>query len=426
MAIIKMLNSKTKQSAYSMKQAVGYALKMNSVNFLASGINCNFDTAYEEFVLTKKMHHKENGRLYIHFEQSFPPDTTATAEQLHEIGRRLIEESSAFDGFQVVIGTHTDKDHIHNHFVINSVNAESGLKWHQSKFELLAIREKSLELCKEANINVWWDKQLKNTLENDQLSTVNYGEYEKQKQGKSWKFDLFQTIKECMKASDSKDQFIKAMRSRGYDVDWTDRHKYITFTTPEGMKCRNDKLYPIDKFTKTSLLKQIEKKDREEIKDPQEMSDAKKQKSDCYNAIMLCAKHSHSKDEFINNMEGLGYGVQWDHHVHLVFATPKGKRFREDKFYPADRFSKEKLLLQFEKNADRRSQRTKLEHQKEMNQVILNVKSLLAAVKSQENSKTNQPIAKLEKKKNLEGQALKEKAIEKSNTSYDWETDWEI
>lgn len=425
MAIIKMLNSKTKQTNASMKKAVGYSLKMEAINNLASGINCNFDTAFEEFCLTKKIFHKEKGRLYIHFEQSFPPDADISPEQVHDLGRRLIEECDIFKGFQVVIGTHTDKDHLHNHFVINTVNADTGQKWHLSNYELTQLRSVSLEICREQEIPVWWDPKLKDDNNRETMSTASRGEYEKIKNGESWKYRLFQKVKESIKKCNSKEDFLKEMEKDGYSVHWTDQNKFITFTTPEGMKCRNNKLYPIEKFTKENILKQIENKP-EIVK---EKSEGELQKGECFKAIMTCIKHSHNQDEFINNMEALGYGVQWDHHKHLLFTTPDGKRFREDKFYPSDRITKDKLLQQFENNTKRRSIRTRIDHKNEMNRIVANlnnVSTILQVVKNHNNSNDLKPSNKMERKKNLEGDALKEKVKEKKTSTYDWDSEPEM
>ena len=77
-------------------------------------------------------------------------------------------------------------------------------------------------------------------------------EYRSAERGESWKMMLIVMIEECMKRARSKKEFIELMRSQGYDVKWTDTRKYITYTTPEGMRCRDNKLHE-DKFLKGTM-----------------------------------------------------------------------------------------------------------------------------------------------------------------------------
>jgi len=330
MALIKMINASRKQTKVAMKNCINYIKKMENEVGLTAGINCSSDTAYEEFELIKKLFHKENGRLYIHMEQSFPPDANITPEKAHQIGQRLIAESAIFSGFQVVMGTHTDCAHIHNHFCINSVNADDGEKWHISARDLKEIKEKSLGLCQENDIEIWWAKKEKPNFDSDKLHTIKQGEWEKQKKGISWKYELFLAIKETV-------------------------------------------------------------------------------------------KHSHSKEEFISNLSKLGYEVQWDHHKYILFTTPSGKKCRNNKLYPTDKWTKENLLKQFEKNAEKRSETTQIKHLKEMDDTIKVVKNIMSAMKSNNTKGTSDGFPLTNLKKGLEGEALKEKMKQKENSSHEWE-----
>jgi len=275
-----MINASRQQTKGAMKNCIDYVKKMENKGGLANGINCDSNSAFEEFELTKKIYHKETGRLYFHMEQSFPPDANLTPEQAQEIGERLISESDIFNGFQVVMGTHTDCAHIHNHFCINSVNADNGKKWQMSANDLKNIKEKSLDLCNEKNIEIWWAKKDKPDFESDKLHTIKQGEWEKQKNGISWKYELFLSAKEAVKHSHSQEEFISNMNKLGYKVQW-DHHKYIVFTNPDGKKCRNNKLYPVENWTKESLLNQFQKNaenrsEKTQVKHLKEMDDTVK------------------------------------------------------------------------------------------------------------------------------------------------------
>ena len=117
------------QSATAMKRVIDYVMQdkktlYNGIN-LVSGQNCLPESAYQEFMATKHQYGKVNGVFFKQYVQSFKPDCNATPEQIHQIG---LELAKAFDGFEVVVATHIDRDHWHNHFVVNSVNCETGLK----------------------------------------------------------------------------------------------------------------------------------------------------------------------------------------------------------------------------------------------------------------------------------------------------------
>ena len=83
----------------------------------------------------------------------------------------------------------------------------------------------------------------------ENIQYIKRNEYRVAEQGKSWKFKLINAIDLSLAESNNKEQFIKSMNKLGYQVNWTDTRKYITYTTPEGYKCRDNKLYE-EKYTK--------------------------------------------------------------------------------------------------------------------------------------------------------------------------------
>ena len=84
----------------------------------------------------------------------------------------------------------------------------------------------------------------------DKSNYTKAGEYRSTRRGMSWKYELYLAVNECINNSASKEEFISNMEKLGYKVKWTDTRKYITFTTPSGKKCRNNKLYKADELTK--------------------------------------------------------------------------------------------------------------------------------------------------------------------------------
>lgn len=139
---------------------------------LVSGIRCSPEFAYDEFMLTKRMHNKCNGKFFYHYCQSFSPNEAVTPEKAHQIGIRLAEE--CFDGYEVLVSTHIEKEHIHNHIIVNSVNADSGRKLHQDNKSLERIRNISDSICyttpegkKCRDYRLHEDKFLKENMENE-------------------------------------------------------------------------------------------------------------------------------------------------------------------------------------------------------------------------------------------------------------------
>ena len=102
-------------------------------------------SAFNKMVNTKLQYRKTGGRQYYHIMQAFHPDEPITPETAHEIALRFAEEN--FPGYEVLVATHVDRHHIHSHFVLNSVNAETGLKFHSGNHEIQRLRDASDRLC---------------------------------------------------------------------------------------------------------------------------------------------------------------------------------------------------------------------------------------------------------------------------------------
>lgn len=250
MAAIEFINRKNKTYS-AMKRVINYVTRPDKTdeNLIYTHL-CDKDTTYDDFVQVKQMYGKEIGRQYIHFVQSFSPDEDITPETANEIAQRLTTHP-AFKGFQILIATHTDTPHIHTHFVINSVNSETGLKWQLSPEELQSIKDYSDELCREYGLNV---------INNDKKEKGHQtgGEYRSKQKGTSWKYEIFLAVTACMKTATSREDFINKMNELGYEVIWDENRTYVTFISPEGKKCRNKKLYPPERFTKENMEKVFE------------------------------------------------------------------------------------------------------------------------------------------------------------------------
>lgn len=135
-----------------------------------SSLNCSVESAYEEMSITKRQYSKTQGILGFHAFQSFK-ENEVTPEQAHAIGVKLAEEMWG-DRFEVVISTHSNTKHIHNHFVINSVSFIDGKKYYDNRANYAALRNLSDLLCKEHNLSILEEKPCKN-------SGINYANYYK-------------------------------------------------------------------------------------------------------------------------------------------------------------------------------------------------------------------------------------------------------
>ncbi len=210
---------------------------------LVTGVNCVAQSAFNEMVNTKLQYRKAGGRQYYHIMQSFHPDEPITPETAHEIALRFAEEN--FPGYEVLVATHVDRNHIHSHFVVNSVNAETGYKFHSDNNEIQRLRDASDKLCIKYGLSVVIPKSKK-------VKGMSTAEYHIAEKGQSWKLDLAMAIDEAMRYAVKKEHFIELMEMEGYEVKWKDTHKYITYTCPNGKRCRDIRLHE-EKYLKENM-----------------------------------------------------------------------------------------------------------------------------------------------------------------------------
>lgn len=216
---------------------------------LVTGHNCVARSAYHEMITTKQQFHKTGDRMFYHFVQSFSPEENVNPEEVHTIGLELAQR--LFPDFEVVIATHTDTDHLHSHLIVNSVSFVDGHKLHQNAADLQRQRQISDEICKAHGLSV-----LESPAKHTQKKVMRPSEYRSAVKGQSWKFQLINTIDLCMRAAPTKKKFVEEMEKRGYQVRWEKSHKAITYTTPTGMRCRDDRLHD-DKYKKEVMEREF-------------------------------------------------------------------------------------------------------------------------------------------------------------------------
>ncbi len=162
---------------------------------LVSGVNCRPESVYDDFLRTKLLYHKESGTMFYHMVQSFPAGEDADPAVVHAAALKLAEW---FEGREVLACTHVDRDHIHSHFLINSVSFEDGKKLHISEPELTGLRQRSDQVCMEFGLPVFRPQKRK------RVKSVSGAEYHAAARGESWKFRLMNTIDECMRCRDDR------------------------------------------------------------------------------------------------------------------------------------------------------------------------------------------------------------------------------
>ena len=247
MAIVHFVNYKRgTQSRAAMRGVMLYVMQEKKTAWedgpLVSGINCQPQSVYDDFLNTKLLYHKDGGVMFYHMVQSFPKGAAVDPQQAHEAARRLAEY---FDGCEVLVCTHVDREHIHSHCVINSVNFETGKKLHMAKEQLQELMRRNDMICQEMGLPVF-------DAPTQQARGMSGAEYHTALKGQSWKLRLMNTIDECMKYAADKDAFVSLMASEGYAVRWEIGRKYITYTTPDGTKCRDNKLHE-EKYCKEAM-----------------------------------------------------------------------------------------------------------------------------------------------------------------------------
>ena len=316
----------SKQSISAMKGVIDYCCQDKKVydkisnQRLISGINCDGENAFSEFLATKKAYKKTDGMNFYQYVQSFSPEENITPHQAHEIAIEFAEK--AWTGYEVLVATHCDAQHIHSHFVINSVSFENGKKLRQNPNTLKSLRALSDEICRHHNLS---------TLEpySKDGMKISTREYRTAVKGQSWKFKLMNDIDKAMNISGSKEDFINAMSIIGYSVTWTDGRKYITYQCPNKMKCRDIKLHN-DKYLKGSMENEFRYRQEQYFGKPQA---EEQQLTDSDRATI-----GRNKSDF-DSVTGQRGGTQSVENGNNISAGAVQPNFKHSKYRTDDRLS---------------------------------------------------------------------------------------
>jgi len=214
---------KTTQKADSLEAAIDYAMNRTKTEqaVFEDTIGCTNENAYEDMVATKKRFHKTGGVAGYHLVQSFA-EGEVTPELAHLIGQELADRLLKGQ-YEVVITTHLNTRHYHNHIVWNSVSMADGRKYHSNaKSYYTEIRKISDDLCRKYGLSI---------IESNQKKSIPYVQWKAEQEGKpTWRMAIRLDIRESVQESYSWLQFLKEMEKRGYT--WKLNRKYISLKAP--------------------------------------------------------------------------------------------------------------------------------------------------------------------------------------------------
>lgn len=254
-AILKAINSKSTGKGSSK----GLEDYLNKEKALKTGIDCDCDNWSSDFRLTKAVFDNLEGRQYKHFTQAFEKESGLSQEEVHKAGIDLVKMCKQFEGFQAVVITHNDKEHLHNHIVINSVNSETGKKFRMSNSELKTLKKKMDNYLKqEFNLEPTKAKdgivKTQDTKTHQAIKRAIESDYE------SFTLNLAKDIKKSLDESTTQEDLKANLEKKDIKMDVSESHNTIMFVDKNKKKVSSKKLKEIFgiEFDKESLEKTLE------------------------------------------------------------------------------------------------------------------------------------------------------------------------
>ena len=250
MAVNKTINKRTNTHG-AMRNCIEYVLRQDKTSELLTYITgpychneINYDLVYRTFLEEKKMWNKDTGRMYAHNIISWHKDEQITPEQAFEFGKEFAE--NWFSGFQTLVAVHKDKDHIHCHLVTNSVSYEDGRKLHNTRKDLERMKQLTNQMCRERGLTVAEKgKHFDGSqIEKGEVIAWSKDKYNlfRQQVKDSFVVDCAMAVLKALENCISKEKFIEKMKQFGWNVNWTEKRKHITFQNQDGKKVRDSNL----------------------------------------------------------------------------------------------------------------------------------------------------------------------------------------
>ena len=250
MAVNKTINKRTNTHG-AMRNCIEYVLRPDKTSELltyVTGPYChdeiNYDLVYRTFLEEKKMWDKDSGRMYAHNIISWHKDEQITPGQAFEFGKEFAEKW--FSEFQTLVAVHKDKEHIHCHLVTNSVSYEDGRKLHNTRKDLERMKQFTNQMCRERGLTVAEKgKHFDGSqIEKGEVIVWSKDKYNlfRQQVKDSFVADCAMAVLKALENCISKEKFIEKMKQFGWNVNWTEKRKHITFQNKDGKKVRDSNL----------------------------------------------------------------------------------------------------------------------------------------------------------------------------------------
>ena len=250
MAILKIVNNHSKSKA-ALRKILNYVLKEEKTSESVSYVHGDFigetispQTVFDQFMRVKALFGKENGRMYQHGVISWHKDEAITPEMALSFGKAFV--SKQYPDNQALVCVHIDKDHIHLHFVVNSVSYIDGKMLHWKKSDLQKAKDLSDQLCVEYRLSITRKgKHYDDTpiMEGD-ITAWDKNTYAMiaKKPKEAFLADCMSALQESLTTARTQQEFCDEMKKRGWNVIWEPNRKHITFKNADGKKVRDAKL----------------------------------------------------------------------------------------------------------------------------------------------------------------------------------------
>ena len=245
MAILKAIGN-TGKSKSSLRNVINYVGKKAEVT---QGILCSneYEKIYEQFNQTKDFYGKNEGRQYKHYVISFDDKDNITKDQALKISKDFIENN--LKGYEGFIAIHDDKN-LHSHIVINSVSLETGKKYNESSKDYARIKD-NLHNYLEQNYNLKKVEKKEKNIASYDKNKYKVIENDITKNKKSDIVNLAKNYNNCLKDSLSKEDFIKKMKVKGYEVKWSDKKNHVTFEADKNILTGKKNKFRLENLRKT-------------------------------------------------------------------------------------------------------------------------------------------------------------------------------
>lgn len=253
-------------------RSLGRALNYAAREGITSGKDCSDNTqeALEQMRSTKEIHGATDGRQYKHYVQSFRPDDKLSPAQANVLGQEWAEK--CFPGYEVFVGTHADRQHVHNHIIVNSVCFRNGKKIQVSCRDLDRFKSENDLICEREGLSIPEKGQRRSQIitwnmnKQKLFERINAGE-----KIRSYVLDTAIAVQKAAQQSRNKAEFMLSMQRAGYKINWQNHRKNVTFQDRDGNKVRlsnlektfNDRLFTKEglqnEFSRTEKQNRIEK-----------------------------------------------------------------------------------------------------------------------------------------------------------------------